>query len=113
MKKTVIVTGGRDYRDHVMVNDLLDFINPDIVIQGGAFGADQLAREWAEHNKKSSITVKADWDKHGKSAGPRRNIEMLELYKEAVVLSFPGGIGTAHCTKAAADRNMIVLQVHK
>jgi len=111
--KQVIVTGGRDYDDWAMVQDVLNLIDPDVVIQGGAHGADQQAKEWAELNGKKAITVEANWNLNGKSAGPLRNIEMIETYPDATVVAFPGGIGTANCVKEAVRRNRVVLQVHK
>ena len=113
-KKVVIVTGGRDYDDFAMVADVLSAIQPDLVVQGGATGADKLASDWAKYSDKTEcITVNADWNKYGAYAGPKRNIEMLEAYPEAMVVAFPGGKGTANCVKEAVKRNHIVLQVHK
>ena len=109
--KKVIVTGGRDYDDRAKIRDVLNFINPDMVIQGGASGADLLAKKWADANVKDLSTVEAQWAKYGKSAGPRRNREMLDLHPGALVLAFPGGIGTSDCIKAALERGHIVLQV--
>ncbi len=109
--KTVIITGGRDYDDFAMVEDVLNFINPEKVIQGGAKGADKLAADWALRNDKTLMTYEANWDDYGRSAGPRRNREMLNSNNSAIVIAFKGGIGTADCVAAAIERNMIVLQV--
>ena len=109
--KKVIITGGRNYEDEEKLYNILTLINPDIIIQGGAFGADHLARDWATFNRIECITVLADWAKHGKAAGPIRNIEMLDTNTDAIVIAFPGGKGTKHCTEAALKRNMIVLNV--
>lgn len=111
--KQVIVTGGRDYDDWSMLQDVLRLIDPDMVIQGGASGADKMAEEWATLNKKECITVHADWNKHGRAAGPIRNREMLDSFPLAITIAFPGGKGTADCVKASYERNRIILQVHK
>jgi hypothetical protein len=111
--KTVIITGGRDYDDWAMLQEVLNFIDPDLVVQGGASGADKMALQWAEYNKKELLTFNADWDKHGRAAGPIRNREMLKAHPEGVVVAFPGGKGTADCVRAAFERNMVILQVHK
>lgn len=48
----------------------------------------------------------ADWDRYGRSAGPRRNKDMIDdaLYQlqighvdDVVALVYPGGRGTSHC----------------
>ena len=111
--KEVIVTGGRDYDDWVMLSEVLEFINPDVVIQGGATGADALARKWAQLEDKKCITFPANWEEHGKAAGPIHNREMLRNHPNAAVIAFPGGKGTAHCVKEAFYLNRIILEVHK
>jgi len=107
----VIVTGGRDYSDANMVDDVLDLFKPTMIVQGGAFGADRLARMYAEFYKIECVTMSADWEKHGKAAGPIRNVEMLKAHPDAVVVAFPGGRGTANCVQYACEMNMIVLRV--
>lgn len=66
---------------------LLDDFSEDVlsIVTGDANGADRAAREWWQclqadrehwegHHHRGSLTVhKADWDKHGKAAGPIRN----------------------------------------
>jgi phosphoribosylanthranilate isomerase len=107
----IIVTGGRNYCDYIMLEEVLDIIKPTLIIQGGASGADLIAKEYAEYKELPVITFDADWEQHGKAAGPMRNIQMLEAHPDAVVVAFPGGIGTSNCVKEAIKRNMIVLEV--
>lgn len=109
--KQVIVTGGRDYDNSLTVNKVLSIINPDMVIQGGASGADGLALAWAKTNGKEHDTIKADWTKYGKSAGPKRNAAMLRKYPMATVVAFPGDTGTADCVSKAIEYNMIIFRV--
>lgn len=71
------------------------------LMQGGADGADYLANEWAK--TKAGIkrwVCKADWKKHGRSAGPIRNARMLE-WKPDLVVAFPGGRGTKNMVTQA------------
>ena len=111
MKKQIIVTGGRGYDDFNMVSDILDLFDIGAIIQGGANGADKLAREYAKLKHLEYTTVIAEWDKHGRAAGPIRNRQMLQMFPEAIVLAFPGGAGTDNCVKTAVELNMIVLRV--
>ena len=113
MKTDIIVTGGRDYDDWAMLQDVLSAFDAKLIVQGGAQGADRMARKYAEDNKIVSVTVEANWNKHGRAAGPIRNREMLMEYPEAIVVAFPGGAGTANCVKQAVELNRIVLMVHK
>ena len=107
----VIVTGGRNYNDFAKVADVLDAMKVTRLIQGGATGADALAREWAQAMKVECITVNADWERHGRAAGPIRNEEMIIQYPDAIVVAFPGGSGTKSCVKIARDYNLVILCV--
>jgi hypothetical protein len=111
--KDVIVTGGRDYNDYDTIQKVLNLFDIGLLIQGGALGADKQAQEYAKHNGIECVTVIADWNKHGRAAGPIRNREMLLKYPNAIVVAFPGGAGTANCIKTAIQLNHTVLQVHK
>ena len=110
--KDVIVTGGRDYSDKAKVYSILELFDIGLLIQGGASGADALAVNYGHKNGIHINTVHANWTKYGRAAGPKRNIEMLEKYPNAVVVAFPGGNGTANCKAEAIKRGMIVLQVY-
>lgn len=108
----VIVCGGRDYqnRSHVyaVLRDLRQRYGSLTIIEGGATGADRLAREWASHENQACVTVEADWKLHGRAAGPLRNRAMLEQ-NPALVVAFPGGRGTADMTKQALAAGVQVL----
>ena len=93
----LIIAGGRDYEitkeDHFFLNDILLNAGPiSEVVSGGARGADSAGKWWAARTGIKVKVFKADWDTHGKAAGPIRNREMAK-YADAVVL-FPGGRGT-------------------
>lgn len=111
---TVIITGSRDFNDAGRIFRCLSIeheLSPiTLLVQGGARGADHHALRWAWAHNVKSITVHADWDQHGKAAGPIRNIEMLDGFPDARVIAFPLGksIGTRHCMREAAKRGMKV-----
>ena len=65
------------------------------IVEGGATGADRQARYWAKERGIPFETEPAEWDTHGKAAGPIRNSLMLEKYKPDLAIGFPGGDGTA------------------
>jgi hypothetical protein len=89
------VCGGRNYADKATVFDALDAWAPDIIVHGGAAGADLLAGQYGKARKLPVIVEPADWNKHGKAAGPIRNAKMLKDHRPTVVVHFPGGAGTA------------------
>ena len=67
----------------------------DILIQGGADGADRLCAEWAWDRQVPVATYNANWREHGKAAGPMRNQRMIDEGKPDAGVAFPGGRGTA------------------
>lgn len=121
----VLVCGGRDYNDYDRVRSVLDsvcdefglwdegtFLPEDItIIHGGARGADRLADEWAMANWVPIEEYKAEWDKYGKSAGHRRNQEMLDKAKPDLVIAFPGGRGTADMVRRAKEAGIEVREI--
>lgn len=111
----ILVCGGRTYSDVRTVDSVLSRgINPGdpltVVIQGGAPGADRLAKEWCHRNRVHCAQVDALWDAFKHSAGPRRNTVMLVLQPE-IVIAFPGGKGTANMVAQARERGVRVLEV--
>lgn len=100
----ILVCGGRSFSDLNKVFEILDLIhsrrNIAVIIEGGAHGADAMARLWAESRGVHLCTVKALWERYGKAAGPKRNAAMLALGPTGVV-AFAGGRGTADMVKQA------------
>jgi hypothetical protein len=95
----VLVCGGRDYDDKDYVFRQLDRLHAakgvECIIHGNARGADSLAKLWAITRGIPHLPYPADWNTHGKSAGPIRNREMLADSKPDGVVAFPGGKGTS------------------
>jgi len=83
----VIIAGGRDFDDYgiahgVLYDSLLrhgNWIYEEIeFVSGGAKGADALGELFAKDWGTRCTVFPADWDTHGKAAGPIRNEEMAE-----------------------------------
>lgn len=111
----LLVTGGRGYDDRDAVYAALDPYLAQhglslIVIQGGATGADRLAKEWCKDRGVHYAQVDALWDNYSKSAGPMRNEAML-LLQPHEVLAFPGTVGTPHMKKIARFSDIPVVEV--
>lgn len=114
----VLVCGGRDFSDHALVYSTLDGLEDargvriTHIIEGGARGADKLAAAWAKiHPTVTLLTFKADWDAHGRFAGPKRNQRMLDEGKPDLIVAFPGGRGTADMIKRAKAAGVEVVEV--
>ena len=114
--QTWIICGGRGFADAEMFNSAMgDLIRlrgvPEVVVQGGAQGADAMARQWGERYAIDIITVSADWGQHGRAAGPIRNQYMLAKHKPAMVVAFPGGKGTADMVRRSRKAKIDVAEI--
>lgn len=122
----VVVCGGRDYTrfdrvSAVLFKALEGCGGRMLVIDGGQTGADDLAAMWvqfAQMDDRDVVgdTYRADWDEHGKAAGPIRNKRMLDRLLELEcprkgVIAFPGGAGTANMVSLAKGAGVKVMEV--
>lgn len=107
----VLVCGSRDYTNMGELCETLDLLlmehgEIDVLIEGGASGADALARDWAESVGIPIMRFPADWKKYGLAAGPIRNKQMLVEGKPDLVVAFPSNglensLGTKNMVKQA------------
>ena len=92
----VIIAGSREITDYGFVTAAIKRSGFDIteVVSGTAHGVDRLGEQWAVQNGVPIKYMPADWNLHGKAAGPIRNKEMAE-YADAAVLVWNGeSLGT-------------------
>ena len=118
--RRVLVCGGREYGDRedecrflwMKLDQLIAEVGSIQVIAGGAKGADTVAAEYSTHYLKQEPEVYlADWDTHGRAAGPIRNQRMIDEGKPDLVLAFPGGRGTDDMVRRAEKAGIEVRRV--
>lgn len=117
----VLVCGGRDFNDADLLNESLSTLQKvlqdkhqddiDLIIHGAAKGADTLAKLWAEANDIETKSFPANWNKHGKAAGPIRNQRMIDEGKPDMVVAFPGGVGTAYMINRALKAKIKLMRI--
>jgi hypothetical protein len=103
MGKVALITGDRNWTDKRLIQEWLKRLDITAVIEGGARGADALAGQSASELGIEVAEVPADWDKHGRAAGPIRNAEMLKLNPD-IVLAFHGNLRESKGTKDMVRR---------
>lgn len=124
----VIVTGGRDYDPHGQGRSIVGLLLTAIsqikpiktIVHGRCWnpqnsdswtGADYWAHLWAQNNDGvEDEPHPADWDKHGRAAGPIRNVEMALLGADLCIV-FPGGRGTNHMAERAKGAGIPILDL--
>lgn len=97
----LIVSGDRNWTDREKIRKVLTEFNPQttLLVEGGARGADRLARQEGRKLGFKVITVDADWHKYGKAAGAVRNRVMYNTYKPHGILAFHSNISESKGTK--------------
>jgi predicted Rossmann-fold nucleotide-binding protein len=113
----ILVCGGRNYDDYKCVYKVLytfyryvPFSLDLTIVEGGCTGADSLARKFAKVVGCSVETHYAEWETHGKKAGPIRNQKMVDLGADFCI-AFPGGRGTDDLVSRAREAGITVLSV--
>jgi len=109
MKLAVI--GSRTFEDRERLYEILDknLHNIEMIVSGGANGADSLAQEWAQERGVPYLIFPARWyDLNGvydKGAGFRRNRKIIDACDK--VLAFHDGVskGTLHSLGMAKEKN--------
>jgi len=107
MKLAII--GSRTFNNFDLVEQTItnNFVISSItkIISGGAKGADTLAEQWAAAHDKELQVFNAKWGEYGKSAGFKRNIEIVEAADQ--VLCFWDGVsaGTASSIELCKKHN--------
>ncbi len=112
MIKRIVVAGCRNFNDYDCAKIYIDYLiekirqnNEIIIISGGCRGADSLGERYATENGFKIERYTAEWDKYGKSAGPKRNKIMVE-YCDYVICFWDGkSNGTKSMIKYANKLN--------
>lgn len=113
MLKTIIA-GSRNITDYQKLKDALSYFGVQKwsfseVVSGGAKGVDALGEQWAkEHNVPLTI-FPADWQTHGKAAGPIRNRAMAQYADRLIVLWDGASKGTLNMIHEAEKAGLIVV----
>jgi hypothetical protein len=102
--RRIIVCGGRDFTDRAAAYAALDKVlarGPiGCLVEGGAPGADTIARQWAISRGVLYEEREARWAELGAKAGPIRNQEMADAGADGLV-ALPGSRGTADMVRRA------------
>jgi hypothetical protein len=99
----IIIAGSRNVTDDQVrfaLNNCLWLGFASAIVSGGARGADLFGEEWAKEQSIDIHRYPADWEKHGKRAGPLRN-ELMSKNAEGLIAIWDG--------KSRGTNNMIEL----
>lgn len=92
------IVGTRDYQDYAFFRKQVALFltdrRPELIISGGAPGIDALAERYAREENIPLQVFPADWKQYGKSAGPRRNTEIVAVATHVLALPSSSSVGT-------------------
>jgi len=106
----IAIIGSRTFNDYEKVKKVLDtFPKIDLIVSGGAKGADYLGELYAYHNNIPKKIFYPEWDKYGKSAGFKRNKDIVD--NADIIVAFWDGIsnGTKNSINLAKKYNKKVI----
>jgi len=107
MPMRLLVCGSRTWTDHPRLWQVLDRLVSEhsdgqvTVIEGDARGADRLAGQLAHQRGWRLERYPADWTRHGRAAGFRRNARMLQQGRPDLVVAFT--VGPLQQSRGTAD----------
>lgn len=91
------IVGSRRWGDRDAIKRFVDTIPEGVtVISGGAAGVDTFGVLLAARRGLAVEQIPAEWDKYGKSAGYRRNVDLVEAADFVVAFSYQRSKGTEH-----------------
>lgn len=96
MIKRIVIAGCRNYENYSEAKKFIDICisnikkeNEIIILSGGCSGADKIGERYALENGYKIELYKAEWNKYGRSAGPKRN-EVMAKKCNYVILFWDG-----------------------
>ena len=102
----IAIVGSRDFSPLKMVSDYIDTLPMDsTIVSGGARGVDRTAEVRARHRGLSVMIFPADWEKHGRSAGYRRNVDIINAADRVVAFWNGCSRGTKHSIDLSRTMN--------
>lgn len=106
----VIIAGCRHFTDYELVDMAIKESNLDIttVISGGAKGVDRLGEIYAESMNITLHVFEADWERHGRAAGPIRNRKMAENADALIAVWDGKSRGTKNMIETAKKLGLLV-----
>jgi hypothetical protein len=83
--KTILICGSRNWKNREVIRQVMLTLSADtVIVEGGAAGADSVAREVAHDLGLPVLEHKALWAQLGKAAGPMRNEQMVKTHPDQV-----------------------------
>ena len=112
----IIIAGSRGFNDYELLKNKMDHLLSRVskeydeihIVCGKARGADTLGEQYAKERGYVVDAYPADWNKYGKSAGYRRNVQMAENADALAAFWDGNSPGTRHMIDIAKSYRLSV-----
>lgn len=106
----LVIAGSREFRNYEVMKKALKGLKPDMVISGGARGADKLGERWAKAHKIPFTRYSPDGSATDfATAAKIRNIKMAKASDLVVVFWDGQSPGTRHMINACRYLRKVVM----
>lgn len=108
----LIIAGSRGIKEELALAIISSNIYFKVteVVSGVCRGVDMAGEHWASDNGIKVTRFPADWDLHGRGAGPIRNRKMAK-YADALFIIWDGqSRGSANMIKQAKENNLTIFE---
>ncbi len=110
------IVGSRDFTDYAVVKravvGLFDLSMLKEIVSGGAPGVDTLAMRLAQELGVKMTIYPADWARHGRSAGPIRNRQIVDHAEFVLAFAKPTSRGTANALAYCMKKGKLHHVIH-
>jgi len=105
-----IIAGSRNITDQTTVDWAIarSMIHITSVVSGCAAGVDTLGEAWALKNGIPVTKFPAQWERYGRAAGPKRNLEMAKNADALIAVWDGSSRGTQNMIDLAENRGLRV-----
>jgi len=105
---SLAIVGYREFTNYGLltreVDKFIKFIGiPECIISGGAKGADSLAERYANDRGILLVVYPPDWKTYGKSAGVRRNTDIVNNCTHLIAFLSSKSVGTLDSIRKATN----------
>ena len=108
------IIGSRSWTNGHLAYVILDAVARNIpvelVVSGGAKGADSIGENWADDRGIPTRIFRPDWDQYGKRAGMMRNTDIIENADTVVAFWDGSSRGTRNSLNKAIGKLRIVIE---
>lgn len=110
------IVGSRNFQDYLRASSIFEkyFVQEGVneIISGGAYGADDIARQLAENFGIKYQVFPADWSKYGKKAGVMRNEQIIQNCDFLLAFWDGKSKGTQHTIRIAKENKVDTLIIY-